>query len=76
MTKLIFLTDSYRKTLRTKVLEIKQKGDHFEIMLEETIFYPEGGGQPSDKGEILGKKGRFQVTHVRLQNGNAVHEGK
>lgn len=44
--------------------------------MTETIFYPEGGGQPADRGEIVGKKGKLTVTHNRMHNGEVIHEGK
>ena len=46
------------------------------VTLDKTIFYPIGGGQPSDKGKIVrisdGKE--FNVTFVKKENGEAVHE--
>lgn len=76
MTKLIYLTDSYKKSHTTKVVEVLTKGTATYVVLEETIFYPEGGGQPSDKGVIKGKEGSFEVTHVRMKRDEVVHEGK
>lgn len=76
MTRLLYLVDSYKKNLKSKVVSLKPKGNHFELILTQTIFYPEGGGQPSDRGEISGKSGKFRVTHVRLSGDDAVHEGK
>ncbi len=74
MTELIYLTDSYAKELTTKVVSCEKKGDHWEIVLDKTIFYPEGGGQPSDKGLIIGKNGKAQVKHVRLKGDIVIHE--
>ena len=74
MTELIYLTDSYKKEADAKVLSCEKKGGHWEIVLDKTIFYPEGGGQPSDKGEIVGKNGRARVKHVRLNGDTVIHE--
>jgi len=43
----LFYKDPYLKTFETKILKQQQdkKGD-FYITLEETAFYPTGGGQP------------------------------
>jgi len=32
------------------------------LILDQTIFYPQGGGQPSDVGFILSSNGNFEVT--------------
>jgi phenylalanyl-tRNA synthetase alpha chain len=74
MTELIYLTDSYKKELKARVVSVTKKGDHWEIVLDQTIFYPVGGGQPSDKGKIVGKNGRALVKHVRLVGEDVLHE--
>ncbi len=74
MTELIYLKESYRKELSTVIISLERKGDHWEIILAATIFYPEGGGQPSDKGRVVGKNGTAHVKHVRLSKEHVVHE--
>jgi Ser-tRNA(Ala) deacylase AlaX len=37
---------------------------------------PEGGGQPTDQGEITTDTGSIKISNVRSQNGTIVHEGK
>jgi misacylated tRNA(Ala) deacylase len=46
MTDLVYLHDAYRQALRTRVREIREG----RVGLQETIFYPGGGGQPPDQG--------------------------
>lgn len=74
MTDLIYLKDSYKKQLKAVVVSVRKKGAATEIVLDKTIFYPQGGGQPSDKGEIVGKNGTAHVKHVRMQLDTVVHE--
>ena len=44
--------------------------DGCDVVLEETFFYPEGGGQPADRGFL----DDVAVTHVRETDGEVVHE--
>ena len=53
MTKALYLTDSYVYECKGKLLFIgkDEKGPY--ILLDQTVFYPQGGGQPSDQGSII-----------------------
>src|SRR3989344_1004411 len=75
MTELMYLTDSYARTLKARVVSCTKKGKVWEIILDKTIFYPQGGGQPSDQGEIVGPHGTAYIKHVRMHEVDAVHEG-
>lgn len=67
--------DSYARSLCTRVLscvpsrEKKEKGRVWEVCLEDTVLFPEGGGQPCD----LGKVGDANVVRVVNIDGDAVH---
>lgn len=66
----LFYKDPYLKTFETKILKQQQvkKGD-FYITLEETAFYPTGGGQPHDIGTLNGVK----VLNVEEVDGEIRH---
>ncbi|WP_088011694.1 alanyl-tRNA editing protein [Gottfriedia acidiceleris] len=51
--KLYYEQPSLKKWF-TKITEIKEVDSRFHIKLEDSAFYPEGGGQPSDFGTING----------------------
>ena len=52
MTEKLFYEDSFIKEFDAKVLECREAGWHFEIRLDRTAFFPEGGGQGGDCGKI------------------------
>lgn len=65
--------DSFLKNLKTKVLSCKASKradkEEFEVILEDTVLFPEGGGQPDDHGTING----IEVTRVIRRGASAVH---
>ncbi len=59
------------------VQESAAAGDAVEVVLLETPFYPEGGGQAGDAGEIIGPAGRVAVEDtVQAAEGLIVHRGR
>lgn len=48
---------------------------HYEIVLDTTPFYPEGGGQMGDRGQLRGVNGIFRVEDTQAQGGAIVHRG-
>ncbi len=71
-TKQIYYDDPYKKELDSKVLSIEQGLHLTNVILDQTIFYPEGGGQPSDRGTL----GNTKVEYVRFSNGEIIHQVK
>ncbi|ASJ10238.1 alanyl-tRNA editing protein AlaX [Thermococcus sp. P6] len=75
MTEKLFYRDAYLWEAETGVVAVEKKGSRVRILLEDTIFYPEGGGQPSDRGTISGEG--FRITVERVEGKEDVwHEGK
>lgn len=44
--------DPYRRQLETQVVGCGKEGGRPFVLLKDTILYPEGGGQPSDRGRL------------------------
>lgn len=69
MTKKLFLNDSYTKTFEGRVVDSYPIKDNTAVILEETYFYPEGGGQPADQGWINNQR----VLDVYYYEENIIH---
>lgn len=67
MTEELFREDSYLRTCEAKVLSVGEEG----IVLDRTIFYPTGGGQPGDVGTLTTADGRA-VPVADTRKGKAV----
>ncbi|MEM4336023.1 MAG: alanyl-tRNA editing protein AlaXM [Candidatus Anstonellales archaeon] len=69
----LYLEDSYLKECDAKVESVK---DGKYVVLNRTIFYPNGGGQPHDTGKIIRKSDgkEFRVVFVGKFEGKISHE--
>ena len=69
MSKKIYLNDSYCKEFWATVVSCENKDAGYEIVLDKTAFFPEGGGQAADRGTIDG----MDVTDVQEKDGKVIH---
>lgn len=69
MTEKLFYQDSHRSTFTAIVQEVRPSGNGYEIILDRTAFFPEGGGQSSDTGSL----GGVSVSDVQEIDGKIVH---
>jgi len=77
MTKLNYLNNTYLFESSAVFIEVKENEKGKAVILDETIFYPQGGGQPADKGQIVSDDVIFSVSDVRLdENGIVWHFGE
>ena len=62
MTQKIFYEDAYCREFDAAVVSCTEHKDRYEIILDRTAFYPEGGGQPSDSGTVSRGEDLYEVT--------------
>ncbi len=77
MTKKLYDLDSYLVCCSAKVLSCeaaKKNGmEGFAVELDQTCFFPEGGGQPSDVGVLQNGEDVLQVLYVYEQGEKIFH---
>lgn len=68
-TEPVFLSDPYRKSLQARVIGLTEEGG---IILDRTIFYARGGGQPGDSGALDWDGGRIPIATAVKGEGGAI----
>jgi len=74
-TKLIYMEHMHQHTCTATIINVKKEGGVATVVLDQTVFYPKGGGQPYDTGVISNDHGVFSVTEVRYDDGVVNHIG-
>lgn len=68
-TRRLYYEDVYKKEFIATVVECREQKKGYAVILDESAFYPEGGGQPSDVGTL----GDAKVTEVHEKDGELLH---
>jgi alanyl-tRNA synthetase len=74
-TDQLYYEDQERTSFEAVVLDVVEREDGYDVVLDQTMFYPEGGGQPADRGTLTTGDGEVtvDVTDVRSREGVIVH---
>ncbi len=75
MTIKLYYEDSYMRDFRAQIIGLEFKDGVVQVVLDRTVFYPGGGGQPHDIGVLTGSEWKIRVHSVYLVNDCIVHEG-
>lgn len=70
MTEKLFRNDAYQRECEARVLSSREG----TVVLDATVFYPEGGGQPGDTGRLHWDGGEAEVVDTRPgEDGRILH---
>ncbi len=68
----LYETDSYISDFTAEVINCEKNGKTYDVILDKTAFFPEGGGQSADCGTING----VDVIDVQIKDGVITHKTK
>jgi Ser-tRNA(Ala) deacylase AlaX len=74
-TKLLYLEDMARLSCEAAVIDRIDQDAKTILILDQTVMYPQGGGQPYDQGKISTESAIFEVGEVRFIDGWVHHVG-
>ena len=69
MTEKLYEQDSMLKSCLATVLSCAEDKRGYAVVLDRTVFFPEGGGQLSDRGTLGGVK----MTYAAQRGSEVVH---
>jgi len=74
MTTLLYLQDAYLKEMDATIIDVTQETTtRWQIVLNQTIFYPRGGGQSTDQGVLSTPQWQGKVMQALLKDDRVVH---
>ncbi len=73
MTEKLFYKDSFMQEFTATVLSCTEDKKGWTVVLDQTAFYPEGGGQPCDHGTMTFGDNVANIIDVRDKNDVVTH---
>lgn len=72
-TELLYYEDQERTAFEAMVLDTFEREEGYDVVLDRTLFYPEGGGQPADTGTLSTDDTTVDVEDVQRAGDVVVH---
>ena len=69
-------TENEAKITRIRKVDSKKDGILYQIVLDNTPFYPEGGGQVGDKGTLVSANETIDIIDTKKENNLILHFAK
>lgn len=83
MTKKLYYKDIDKSEFEAEIIETKKEKKDWRVILDKTCFFPEGGGQPADRGRIndipvtdVQKEGDFIYHYLSKDPGQGMVKGE
>ena len=73
---MLYLHDTYLFESNASIINILAHENQTVLILDQTIFYPQGGGQPGNIGFITSLNGNFEVQKTIFEQGQVWHLGQ
>lgn len=75
-TKRLFDENVMQRECEAVVVRTEPYHEGYAVVLDQTVFFPEGGGQLSDTGTLTAGEKALPVKHVHEKAGEIFHETK
>jgi alanyl-tRNA synthetase len=72
-TDKLYYEDQERTEFEAVVLDVFERESGYDVVLDQTMFYPEGGGQPADHGTLSTEDVTVEVEDVQVHDGVVLH---
>ncbi|WP_226004807.1 alanine--tRNA ligase [Natrinema salinisoli] len=72
-TEKLYYDDQQRTQFEAVVLDVFEREEGYDVVLDQTMFYPEGGGQPADTGTLSTDDTTVEVEDVQIEGGVICH---
>jgi len=72
-TEKLYYDDQDGTEFEAVVLDVFEREEGYDVVLDQTMFYPEGGGQPADTGTLASDEATVEVTDVQIEDGVVLH---
>ncbi|MWV41681.1 alanine--tRNA ligase [Natrialba sp. INN-245] len=72
-TEKLYYDDQQRTQFEAVVLDVFEREEGYDVVLDQTMFYPEGGGQPADTGTLSTDDTSVEVRDVQIEDGVVLH---
>ncbi|ESS07943.1 MAG: alanyl-tRNA synthetase, partial [uncultured archaeon A07HN63] len=72
-TEKLYYDNQDRTEFEAVVIDVFEADNGYDVVLDQTMFYPEGGGQPADHGTLSSDETVAEVTDVQLVDDVVLH---